>query len=384
VCFHAPGRRHRRSGTSAPGGDSKGWRCPCGRWEDAHSRARDASADRFGEATADDGIYAVFETTLGDFVCRLEPDKAPITVGNFVGLAEGSRAFEDPETGRLVRRHFYDGLLFHRIVRGFVIQGGDPKGDGSGGPGYSICDEIDSSLVFDTPGVLAMASDANHPNGSQFFITLVPAPHLNGRHNIFGHVVSGMDVVRAIAAQPLQSDSTRPRTDILMRKVRIVRTGPVAQDFDADAAFAGNPVMCQRLAVARREATESFLAQLATDEARAVRTPTGLLVVVLQEGSGDRPQDGDLVSFHCTGYLAEDGTRFWSTYDRGQPFRVKLGSHRVMPAWEEAAQRMRPGEKCRLIVPPELGYGESGNRLTGIPGGATLVFDMELLGVERR
>jgi peptidyl-prolyl cis-trans isomerase A (cyclophilin A) len=342
-----------------------------------------AIADRLGDATATDGIYAVFETTLGDFVCRLELHKTPVTVGNFIGLVEGSREFLDPETGKMVKRHFYDGLRFHRIVRGFVVQGGDPKGDGSGGPGYSVCDEIDSTLVFDAPGILAMASDTSDHNGSQFFITLVPAPHLNGRHTIFGHVVSGMDVIETISKQPLQSDSTRPRTDILMRKVRIVRTGRDAEAFDADAAFAANGDMCQRQAAVREAATASFLAQLAEDEAHATRSPTGLLVLVQHEGNGEPPDDGDVVSFHCTGYLASNGTRFWSTYDRGQPFRVKVGSSRVIPAWEEVSRRMRPGERCRIIVPPDLAYGEGGNPLAGIPQDATLVFDMELLGVER-
>jgi len=342
-----------------------------------------ATADRLGEATSEDGLYAVFETTLGDFVCRLEPDKTPVTVGNFVGLVDGTREFRDPETGKMVKRHFYDGLRFHRIVRGFVIQGGDPQGDGSGGPGYSVCDEIDTTLAFDSAGILAMASDVTDHNGSQFFITLAPEPHLNGRHTIFGHVVAGMDVVEAIGRQPLQADSTQPRTDILMRKVRIVRTGPEAEAFDADAAFSRNGAMCQRQAAARAAATASFLAQLADDAARATRSPSGLLYLVEREGNGDPPHSGDLLSFHCTGYLANDGTRFWSTYDRGQPFRLKLGSSRVIAAWEETARRMRTGEKCRIIVPPELGYGERGNPLAGIPRDATLVFDMELLGIER-
>lgn len=342
-----------------------------------------AAADPVDEVTAPEGLYAVFETTLGTFVCRLEPAKAPVTVGNFVGLAEGTLEFHDPRTGALVHRHFYDGLKFHRVLPGFVVQGGDPKGDGTGGPGYEFMDEIDPTLHFDAAGVLAMANAGPDKNGSQFFITLAPAPHLNGRHSIFGGVILGMDVLQSMAKQPRTGfDRSTPVTDIVMRKVRIVRSGAAATAFDAAAEFGRrNELQARRLA-AQRAAADAFRAQLSQDRAHATHTASGLLYVVAAPGNGDPPRPGDTISTHCTGFL-EDGTRFWSTHDSGEPFRVVIGVGKVIKAWEEAYLEMRPGEQRRLIVPPELAYGAQGNPRAGIPGNATLVFDVELLAVER-
>jgi peptidylprolyl isomerase len=342
-----------------------------------------AFADPVDDATAADGIYAVFETTLGTFVCRLEPTKVPVTVGNFVGLAEGTKEFRDPRTGAMVHRRFYDGLKFHRVLPSFVVQGGDPKGDGTGGPGYEFIDEFDPSLHFDAAGMLAMANAGPDKNGSQFFVTLAATPHLNGRHSIFGGVILGMDVVQAMAKQPRTGlDRSIPVTDIVMRKVRIVRSGDAAVAFDATAAFARQAELRARRLETERAASEAFRARLAQDRARATRAPSGLLYIVVGPGSGEPPRAGDTISTHCTGFL-EDGKRFWSTHDSGEPFRVVIGVGKVIKAWEEAYLEMRPGEQRRLIVPPELGYGAQGNPRAGIPGNSTLVFDVELLAVER-
>jgi peptidylprolyl isomerase len=351
----------------------------------ALAAATPAHPDEIANATSAPGLYAVFETTLGDFVCRLEPERASLAVGNFVGLAEGTREFKDPRTGQSVRRRFYDGLKFHRVVADFVVQGGDPHGDGSGGPGYEFIDEVEPTLHFDVAGVLAMANAGRDRNGSQFFVTLAPAPHLDGHHTIFGHVVFGMEVVQSMARQPRTGpDGSTPVTDIVMRKVRIVRTGPAAVGFDAAAAFARQEEIRARHDGERHAAEAAFRAQLERDKASAVHTPSGLMYVLVEPGSGDPPQPGDTISTHCTGYLAADGTRFWSTHDLGQPFRAPIGVGKVIKAWDEAYLRMRPGEKRRLIVPPELGYGDKGNPRAGIPSGATLVFDVELLSVDRR
>lgn len=343
------------------------------------------AADPLGDALAPDGLYAMFETTSGTFACRLEPERAPVTVGNFVGLAEGTKEFRDARTGQAVTRHFYDGLKFHRVLPGFVVQGGDPRGDGAGGPGYEFADEIVPDLRFDTPGILAMANAGHDRNGSQFFITLAPAPHLDGRHSIFGHVVAGMEVLHAMAKLPRTGpDRSVPVSDIVIRKLRIVRTGERARAFDAAAAFAGQAAMKNRREAAKQTAADAFRAQFAADEARATRTPSGLRYVRLASGTGEPPRPGDTISTHCTGYLAQDGTRFWSTYDQGTPFRVAIGLGKVIKGWDEAFLEMRPGEKRRLIIPPDLGYGPQGNPRVGIPGNAVLVFDVELLAVERR
>ena len=342
-------------------------------------------ADPVADAVAGEGLYAVFETNLGDFACRLEPEKAPVTVGNFVGLAEGSKESIDPRTGQPTTRRFYDGLKFHRVIPGFIVQGGDPRGDGTGGPGYVFADEIVPGLGFATAGVLAMASAGPDRNGSQFFVTLGPAPHLDGRHSIFGHVVAGMDVLLGMAKQPrMGADRSIPVSDIEIRKLRIVRNGERARAFDAAAAFGQEASMRTRREAAKQAAVDAFRAQYAQDETRATRTPSGLRFVVVVKGQGEPPRPGDTISTHCTGYLASDGTRFWSTYDQGTPFRVAIGIGKVIKGWDEAFLDMRPGEKRRLIIPPDLAYGPEGNPRVGIPGNATLVFDVELLAVEGR
>jgi peptidyl-prolyl cis-trans isomerase A (cyclophilin A) len=144
-------------------------------------------------------IYATFQTSMGDIVVKLMPQKAPRTVENFVGLAEGTKEWTDPKTGQKVKRPLYDGTVFHRVISQFMIQGGDPLGDGTGGPGYRFGDEIGPDNRFDRPGLLAMANAGPNTNGSQFFITEVPTPHLDRGHTIFGEAVKGQDLVAKIA-----------------------------------------------------------------------------------------------------------------------------------------------------------------------------------------
>jgi len=165
-----------------------------------------------------------FETSLGGFTVELFEKEAPQTVANFVGLAEGTREWTDPKTGQKVKRPFYDGLIFHRVIPDFMIQGGDPRGDGTGGPGYQFPDEFSSALRHDKPGRLSMANAGPNTNGSQFFITDAPTPWLDNRHSIFGEVVEGLDVVKKIARVPRSQDGRdRPLTDVVMKKVTIVR-----------------------------------------------------------------------------------------------------------------------------------------------------------------
>jgi peptidyl-prolyl cis-trans isomerase A (cyclophilin A) len=170
------------------------------------------------------GTYAVFETTLGRFVCRLYPAESPRTVANFVGLAEGTREFVDPKTRQRVKRPYYDGLTIHRVDPTFVIQGGDPAGDGSGGPGYEFADEFHPRLAFNRPGLLAMANAGPNTNGSQFFVTVRSAMPLTGRHSIFGEVVEGYSVVQNISRTPRDAEE-RARVPVVINKLQIVRIG---------------------------------------------------------------------------------------------------------------------------------------------------------------
>lgn len=163
----------------------------------------------------------VMKTSAGDIVMKLFPDKAPKTVENFVGLANGSKAWKDPKTGKEVTgKSLYVGTIFHRIIPNFMVQGGDPLGNGSGGPGYAFEDEFHPSLRFDKPGLLAMANAGPRTNGSQFFITVVPTPWLNNRHTIFGEVTSGMDIVQKIVSAP-RGPNDYPNSPVKVESITI-------------------------------------------------------------------------------------------------------------------------------------------------------------------
>lgn len=307
-----------------------------------------------------DGLYAIFHTEKGDITCTLEFKKAPMTVMNFVGLVEGELNLNDPGES------FYEGLNFHRVIPDFMIQGGCPKGDGTGGPGYRFPDEFDPSLKHDGPGVLSMANAGPGTNGSQFFITHVATPWLNGKHSVFGHVVEGQDVVNSIS----QGD----RID----SVEIVRVGKEAEDFTVTKqAFSDlvEGVEKKALEKAAKEQAE-IQAEIDNRYPGAIKTATGLKYVVLKEGDGKAsPKYGQNVTVHYQGSLI-DGKIFDSSILRGQPATFRIGQ--VIEGWNEALQTMTKGEKRTLIIPPELGYGNHGYPGV-IPPNATLIFDVELL-----
>src|SRR5687767_15302264 len=166
--------------------------------------------------------YARFETTLGDFTIELFDGKAPKTVANFVGLAEGTKEWTHPQTSQKQKKPYYDGIIFHRIIDGFMIQGGDPLGQGIGGPGYTFADEFHPSLRHAKAGILSMANRGPNTNGGQFFITLGPTPHLDDRHSVFGEVVEGMDVIEKIGSTAT-NDRDRPLTDVTIQSIKIER-----------------------------------------------------------------------------------------------------------------------------------------------------------------
>lgn len=179
-----------------------------------------STANREEKVTS--SMRAVFDTNQGRIVCELYPQDAPKTVSNFVDLAEGNKEFTDPKTGLKVKRHYFDGLGFHRVIPQFMIQGGDPLGTGTGGPGYSFEDEFSPRLQFDKPGRLAMANAGPNTNGSQFFITTAPTAHLNNRHTIFGQVIEGQDVAEKIS-QVDRDSQEKPRTPVVINKLTIER-----------------------------------------------------------------------------------------------------------------------------------------------------------------
>ena len=168
------------------------------------------------------GSYAILETSQGNIVCRLFEKETPQTVANFIGLAEGTKEFTDPKTGKKTKRPFFDGLAFHRVIPSFMIQGGCPLGTGTGGPGYRFADEFHPSLRHDRPGKLSMANSGPGTNGSQFFVTVAATPWLDNRHSIFGEVIEGQEIATKISEVPRDS-SDRPRTPVVLEHVRIER-----------------------------------------------------------------------------------------------------------------------------------------------------------------
>jgi peptidylprolyl isomerase len=316
------------------------------------------------EAKLDDGLYAKFVTNKGDILCVLEFEKTPITVANFVGLAEGTKELGGGAGKEGVR--FYDGLKFHRVIDNFMIQGGCPLGTGTGGPGYTFPDEIDPTLKHNTAGILSMANAGPGTNGSQFFITHNATPHLDGKHTVWGHVIEGQDVVDKIA----QNDT--------IETVEIIRIGADAKAFKSDQAAFDALIAGQESRGREKElaAMEEAMEQIKGQWPDAITTESGLKYVVEAEGEGDTPKVGDMVKVHYTGKLL-DGTKFDSSVDRGTPIDFPVGQGRVIKGWDEALLTMKKGEKRVLIIPANLGYGPSGRG--PIPPNATMVFDVELV-----
>lgn len=334
-----------------------------------------------------DGLYAAIKTSKGEMVIRLEEEKTPVTVANFVSLAEGENPFVSEEHKG---KPYYDGLTFHRVIPDFMIQGGDPTGTGSGNPGYRFKDEIDPSLTHSGKGILSMANSGPKTNGSQFFITQKATPWLDGKHTVFGKVVDGMEVIDSIAAVPT-GPGDRPRDTVFMEKVSIVRKGKAARDFDAVE------VLSEYFAreAALEEKIRAFGQELIAQKESAQELPSGLKYKVVSAGDGPKPSAGQRISVDYAGWL-EDGTLFdtskdsiareFGRYDellamhRGDFSPITMvysPDMRLIAGFKEALMEMKAGDKWRIFIPPHLGYGSQGSG--PIPPGANLVFDLEML-----
>jgi cyclophilin family peptidyl-prolyl cis-trans isomerase len=326
-----------------------------------------------------EGIFATISTTKGDIVLSLEYVKAPVTVANFISLAEGKNP--NVKVEKLKGKPFYDGLKFHRVINDFMIQGGDPEGNGSGGPGFSFKDEFTEDLKFEKGGVLAMANSGPATNGSQFFITHKETPWLNGKHTIFGHVVSGMDNVNKIVQ------------DDIMTKITITRKGSAAKKFDAVKVINEDAKKELSKKAESQKVIAAKAAYFADAKASATTTESGLKYKITQKGSDVKPAEGTTFYFHYAGYF-EDGTLFDSSiaevakaygkYDANrdvqkgyQPFPFVAGKKDGMiPGFLEALGMMSDGEKAVFFLPANLAYGEKGAGGV-IPPNATLVFEIE-------
>ena len=309
----------------------------------------------------ENGIYAKFHTSKGDILVKLTYDLTPGTVGNFVGLAEGNLDNDAKPMGK----PYYDGLVFHRVISDFMIQGGCPLGKGTGGPGYNFDDEFHPTLAHNGPGVLSMANAGPGTNGSQFFITHVATPWLDNKHTVFGNVVEGQDVVDAIQ----QGDK--------IEKLEIIRVGEEAEKWNAIEAFRTFEGSREKRLAEQKRLAEEALEKLA---AGFEKTESGLRYQIIQKGSGKKAEKGKKVSVHYKGAL-ENGMEFDSSYKRKQPIEFPLGQGHVIEGWDEGIALLQVGDKARFVIPSYLGYGSRGAGGV-IPPDATLIFDVELVDVK--
>jgi len=309
------------------------------------------------------GLYANIQTNRGRIMLRLEYEKVPLTVANFVGLAEGTL---DVTGGK----PFYDGLSFHRVIPDFVIQGGDPSGDGTGGPGYEFPDEFESSLRHNAAGMVAMANYGQHTNGSQFYITHKATPWLDDKYSIFGKVVYGIDVVGKI--QPGDS----------IKKVSIVRVGDKASNFRTDQATWA--VMLESAWAITRQLRQDdrsiMLAAILGRWPELAPTGLGMYRYVVKEGAGRQARRGDLAKLNYKALLS-DGIIFENTEAYNTLLELELGVGQVTLGLDRAVEGMKLGERRIVAVPPELAYGNAGS--DGIvPPGAYIVYDIRLEALE--
>ena len=355
--------------------------------------------------TSQDGIFAEMETSKGKIVLQLEFEKTPVTVANFISLAEGSNAFVT--TPNLQGKHFYDGLKFHRVINDFMIQGGDPMGNGSGDPGYKFKDEI-TDLKHTSGGILSMANSGPGTNGSQFFITHKETPWLDGKHTVFGHVTSGMSIVNAITQ------------DDVITKVTIIRKGAAAKKFDAPKVFADymankieddkkqaliaeeNRKVQEAAAIeAKRVYSEKYapvaaakMKYLNEQKAKSTKTASGLQYIIVKKGTGSMPVAGTPIFVNYAGYL-EDGTLFDSSmadvnqeygkFDANrasqngyQPFPFTAGKKDgLIPGFIEALDHLKFGDKIIAFIPSNLGYGAAGAGNV-IPPNSNIIFEIEI------
>jgi len=337
----------------------------------------------------DDGLYADIKTDKGYILLKLEYEETPITVANFVSLAEGNNTYV---AEKYKGKSFYDGLKFHRVVENFIIQGGDPLGLGTGGPGYKFEDEFPTDenanllLKHDKPGVLSMANSGPDSNGSQFFITHRAIPHLDGLHTVFGQVVNGQSVVDSIAK------------DDLMKTIKIIRVGKAAKKFDAPEVFGTYFKKLEEIAKENLEklqkSKDDFLKLKQEYEAKAETLPSGLKVFFVNKGNGTKPKVGTKVNVYYAGHFVT-GDLFDSnikqvaeSFNKYDQRRDDAGGYnpvsmdyspdaRLIPGFKEGLQQMKRGDKVMLFIPSHLAYGAQG--YGPIPPNTDLIFQLEIV-----
>ena len=356
------------------------------------------------------GLFAEFATTMDTMVVKLHYKKAPLTVANFVGLAEGNH----PELADSLKGvPFYNGTIFHRVIDKFMIQGGDPSGTGLGKAGYSFGDEFDESLKHDKPGVLSMANSGPNTNGSQFFITEVPTPWLDGKHSVFGEVVKGIEVQDSISNVTVMPGSNKPLEKIKILSLNIIRQGMDANGYNAERTWKKELPLLeekrlkkekeakkeeerkQKLAEEKMEATALKLVPIIEDyKNKSTTTETGLKIYTIKNGKGEKPQQNESLKLYYEGYF-NDGKLFgtnvksvdenFGTYNEIKEQRglynpmpmIYSADAQMIPGFKEGVFKMTKGEKAFLYVPSFLAYGEQGRG--PIKPNTDLIFIVEML-----
>jgi peptidyl-prolyl cis-trans isomerase A (cyclophilin A) len=361
----------------------------------------------------EDGIYAEFVTNKGTMVAKLTYDKTPVTVANFVALAEGTHpGVSDEYKGK----PFYNGIIFHRVIDKFMIQGGDPTGTGSGNPGYKFEDEFHPDLKHDKPGILSMANSGPATNGSQFFITEVPTPHLDNRHSVFGELVLGLDIQDSIS-NVATAGANKPVEDVVIQQLNIIRKGKEAKAFNAPKVFEEElPKIKERQEQIREEARKKAEAEQAEREAKNIEAGTemkvvlddylakaktldsGLKIYTITNGNGPKPAPGSTVKMNYEGYFTDGrlfDTSVQSVAERHgmlneqraaanayQPMPMPISPDSGMVAgFKEAAALMKVGDKVFAYMPSHLAWGERGAGGGFIPPNADVIFIMEMVSM---
>ncbi|SDB46619.1 peptidylprolyl isomerase [Flavobacteriaceae bacterium MAR_2010_188] len=359
----------------------------------------------------EDGLYAEFITNYGTMVAKLEYQKVPVTVANFVALAEGTH----PMAGEQYKaKKYYNGITFHRIMDNFMIQGGDPTATGTGDPGFKFADEFHPDLKHKERGVLSMANSGPNSNGSQFFITDAPTPWLDNVHSVFGELVLGLDVLDSLSAIEV-GPGDKPVKDVIINELNIIRKGSDAKKFDAPKVFSEElPKVEQKqkelqdehnkkmeeersaMMEKNKEAAKDKKPILDGYKEKGQKLPSGLIVYYLEKGKGPKPSTGDDVVLNFEGYFA-DATLFDTSLagiaeqhgilspvkeQRGlyQPMKMAIGPDvATFPGLKEAVSLLKVGDKAYFYIPSYLAYGERGAGPNGeIPPNADLVFLLEM------
>lgn len=347
-----------------------------------------------------DGLYAEFNTNKGSFIAELYYKETPATVANFVSLAEGEGHTMLDSTYK--GKRFYDGLIFHRVIKDFMIQGGDPTGTGSGDPGYKFPDEIVDTLSHTAKGTLSMANAGPGTNGSQFFITLAPTPWLDGKHTIFGKVLEGQTVVDSIGTVKTVARD-KPEQDVVLESVNIIRKGKDAKDFKAGKVFedklAEAKVKQEEMEAKTAAMKEGNAKKFMDLKADAKELESGIKIHYLEKGEETKIPQGSMVMVNYAGYF-EDGTLFDTSWQKVAEENGALniakrdqGMYQAMPTkygpdapmiqgFKDGLLNMNVGDRAVVYIPSHLGYGENGAGGV-IPPNTDLIFEMEIVEIQK-